>query len=576
MELGIPGEMHMEGHDNRNARFRIAEWEVDPSTNRVIRGAQETKLEPKVMAVLTFLAARPGQTVSRAELEDAVWTGTVVGYDAITGAIQKLRRVFEDEPSHPRYIETLSKKGYRLIAAVTPLPGPTPRDAAPGRPSAAAGQRWLGPLPAVAVVLAVLLLAAVGTSVVWMQHETPPHNAVDAVAPKTVAVLPFRNLGDDPAQDYFAEGLSDDLIASLARFSDLHVIARDSTALYKDTTMAPAQLADRLNIRYLVQGNVRREDQRLRINVQLVNSGSGEILWSERFDDQATNLFQLQDRITHKTVVALTGQMNIRDRQELSRPKTRSLQAYDHFLYGRQQFFLYADAEHNRNARESFARAIAIDQDFAMAYAMLAWTHAFDAMNGWSGSRTDSLERAKSLALKAVELDEAMPVAHFVRGVAYRELGEHDHALIEARKAIALDPNYAGALVLQATLLYFNGKPSEGLDLMKKAIALHPHHPYNYSFHLGQAFYILQRYEEAIRAFEKVLDSNPASERAHLWLAAAYAQVGRKDDAEWETEQVLMANPDLSMARIQSAYPFTDPADREHFVAGLNNAGFPP
>ena len=274
-------------------------------------------------------------------------------------------------------------------------------------------------------------------------------------------------------------------------------------------------------------------------------------------------------------VVALTGRMNVQDRQELSPPTTRSLQAYDYFLYGRHQFFLYANAEKNHAAREAFERAVAIDPTFAMAYAMLAWTHAFDAMNGWSESRTESLETAKALGLRAVELNEAMPVAYFVRGIAYRELGDPDHALVEAEKAIAFDPNYAGAYVLQATLLYFNGKAQAGLALMKMAITLNPHHPYNYSFHLGQAQYILHHYDEAIDAFNRVLASNPAAERAHLWLAAAYAQAGLIDDAEWEVQQLLTANPEISVARIVSAYPFTQSVDREHFVAGLLKAGIP-
>ena len=561
----------MEGHVNHSGGFRIADWEVDPSTNRVSRGADQIKLEPKVMDVLAFLATRPGQPVTRAELEEVVWAGSVVGYDAITSAIQKLRRVFGDEPAHPRYIETLSKKGYRLIAAVTPLQEARDQQDRPDVTAVPSPRHWAGPLSGAALV--ALLLASAGVYL-WLQSASPPQTVV-ATGSKTVAVLPFRNLSDDPAQDYFAEGLSDDLIASLARFSDLQVIARDSTALYKGTTLTPLELAERLNIEYQVEGSVRRENDRLRINVQLIKSPSGEVLWSEAFDDRVAHLFELQDSITHRMVVALTGQMNIRDRQELSPPRTPNLQAYDYFLYGRQRFFQYANAEQNRDARESFARAIAIDPEFALAYAMLAWAHAFDAMNGWSESRKDSLEQAKVLAREAIELDHAMPVAYFVRGLAYRELGDPDRALVEAEKAIAFDPNYAGAYVLRATLLYFNGRPEEGLQLIRKAIALHPHHPYNYVFHLGQAYYILHRYGDAIDAFNQVLESNPAAERAHIWLAAAFAQAGLHEDAEWEVDQVLMANPELSAERIQAAYPFTRAVDREHFIAGLLASGIP-
>ncbi len=559
----------MDDIKNGPTRFRILEWEVDPSTNRVACGPHAVKLEPKVMDVLVYLASRPGQTVSRMELEDSVWTDTIVGYEAVTGAIRKLRKVFDDNPTDPQFIETLSKKGYRLIAPVTVVEHTSRLEQKDeSLPLSNRHQR------SILIAIFSVLVLVVAVVFLWI-NKSPPINADRAdVKAKIVAVLPFRNLSTDPAQDYFAEGLSDDLITSLSRFSDLQVIARDSTIFYKNTENTPAELADKLNIDYLVQGGVGREEDRLRIRVNLADSHTGEILWSERFDDQASHLFELQDKLIHKIVVALTGRMNVRDRQELSRPRTKDLEAYDYFLYGRQQFFLYANAADNRQARESFQRAVAIDPEFAMAYAMLAWTHAFDAMNGWTETRRQSLEKAKTLAQKAIEIDEAMPVAYFVRGLAFRELGDRTRALVEAEKAIAYDPNYAGAHVLSATLLYFNGKPQESVNLLKKAIALNPHHPFNYSFHLAQAYFILHRYDEAIESLNKVLETNPSVERAHLWLAAAYGQTGRLDDAAWEVEQVLTTNPQFSLAKVRNAYPFADPEDLEHFISGLRKAGF--
>jgi adenylate cyclase len=272
-------------------------------------------------------------------------------------------------------------------------------------------------------------------------------------------------------------------------------------------------------------------------------------------------------------LAALAGRMNVQDRQELGRPRTKNLQAYDDFLYGRQRFFQYATTEENRKARDSFERAIALDPEFALAYAMLGWTHAFDAMNGWAESRQTALERAKESASQAIKLDDSMPVAYFVRGLAYRELGDPMHAQVEAQKAIELDPNYASAHVLLATLLYFNGKARDGLHLIKRAMALNPHHPYNYGFHLGQAYYILGQYDAAIDTFEGVLKSNPAAERVHLWLGAAYAQTGREAEAAWEMDQVRVSDEELSLERIRHAYRFKNPSDLEHLVVGLRKAG---
>jgi adenylate cyclase len=425
----------------------------------------------------------------------------------------------------------------------------------------------------VAAALTLVPLLVAGLFVAVRDPGPRVDGAAGGRVPKTVAVLPFHNDGGDSEQDYFAQGLGDDLLTSLARFSDLRVIARDSTSSFGESPLGTREIADRLHVRYLVRGSVRRAGNEVRIAVRLVDADSGETLWADRFDEEITRLFEVQDRITHRIVVALVGRMNVRDRHELSRPRTKSLEAYDHFLYGRKQFFMYAGPEENRDAREAFGRAIALDPDFAMAYAMLAWTHAFDAMNGWSEARDASLALARELASQAIARDDAMPLAYFVRGLSYRESGDRMRALVEAEKAVALDPSYASAHVLLATLLYFDGRAREGLELMRRAIALNPAHPFNYSFHLGQAQFILRHYEEAIEALNAVLESNPAAERVHLWLAAAYAQAGRDEDAQWELEQVLVEDPGISLDEVRRSYPFTDPADLEHLVRALRKAG---
>lgn len=194
---------------------------------------------------------------------------------------------------------------------------------------------------------------------------------------------------------------------------------------------------------------------------------------------------------------------------------------------------------------------------------MLAWTYAFEAMNGWSEVREDSLAHAHALATQAVVIDKVLP----------RERGEYMKALVEAEKAIAIDSNHANAHVLLATLLYYAGRPKEGMERIKKAMKINPHHPYNYPFHLGQAYFILGEYQEAIVALEQGLATNPSSERMRVWLAAAYALDGRKEDAKWEAEQVLTLNPDFSLQRIRQAFPFKDPADIERLLVGLRIAG---
>jgi len=486
------------------SRIRIGSWTVDPSANEVSLDGETTKLEPKVMAVLVYLADRRGEVVTRNELESAVWAGTVVTYDALVASIQKLRKVFGDNAKNPRVIETVSKKGYRLIAPVEPVDAAatsnTPSTEAAPPKSALSGVPGLLP-----VALVALVLALIGT-LFWADFSGSTSDETSAVAgPKAVAVLPFDNLSDDIGQDYFADGITDDLITSLAQLSDLFVIARDSTFVYKGQTPEPKDVAAKLDARYLVNGTVRRTGERLRINAQLVDATTRKTLWAQSYDGDTSHLFEVQDEITNKIVAALAARMNVPERGELARPRTENMLAYDAFLLGRQIFFQFKTREQNRKARELFEKAVTLDPKFAMAYAMLAWTHAFDAMNGWSDTRKSSLRQAIDLATKAVEIDEAMPVAYFVRGMSYWELREPEKALVEVERAIEYDPNHAGAHVLDAMLLYYDGRPEEGLAKIEKAIRLNPHHPYNYKFHLGQAYYVLGRYPEAISTFRAAM-----------------------------------------------------------------------
>lgn len=550
--------------------FRIDNWTVEPAFNRMSRERETVRFEPKVMAVLVYLAERPGMLVTRHELDEAVWSGMVVGYDALTGAIQKLRKAFNDDPRHPRIIETLSKKGYRLVAPVSPSDERS-QDASAYATVAVPIQNHWSPtrLPT------LLIFIAVAIGVLWWINpwETPDDIVPGEFSPKSITVLPFENLGNDPDQEYFADGITDDLITELAKYPNLLVIARDSSFLYKNQPIDVREVANKLNVRFVLHGSIRREGQQVRVNVQLIDAATGSHLWAERYDGQMNSVFEFQDSITRKVGSTLVVKVSTGKQQDFGIPLTNNTEAYDDFLYGRQHFYLYANKSENEKARGFFRKAIEFDPDFAMAYAMLAWTHVFEAMNGWSDAREFSLRRAQGLATKAIASQKSIPIAYFVRGLAYREMGEYEKALTEAQKAIEYDPNYANGHVLLATLLYYAGRPQEGLERIQKAMQINPHHPYNYTFHLGQAYFILRRYDEAIDAFQQGIATNPAAERLHVWLAAAYAQSGEIDEAEWEADQVLTLNPEFSIEHLQDAFPFRDPADHEHFLGALRKAG---
>jgi adenylate cyclase len=552
---------------NASYPLRVAGWHVDPTSNQIQRSNEVVKLEPKAMEVLLYLAARPGVVVTREELEAAVWAPAIVGYDAVTTTMLKLRKAFSDNPKNPQIIETIPKRGYRLVATVNVGHETTPsRERQTGTPPLT-GQRWLKH----GIALIVLSLIAVGTAL-WFGswYGSNPQAGRDRLA--SIAVLPFSDLGKNPDQAYFADGITDDLITDLTKISGLFVISRDSSSIYKNNSVDISEIARELGVRYLLHGSIRRVENQVRINAQLTDATTGNQLWAERYDGDAKHIFELQDRITQQIVSSLAVKLTDAERRRIARKDTKNTAAYEHFLQGSEQFFLYSKNS-NKEARASFIQAVKLDSNFARAYAMLGWTHVFDFMNGWSDVPAESLVKSEQYATQALALNDALPVAYFVRGLTYREQGEYVKALVEAEKAIALDPSYANGYVLYATLLYYAGRPKEGLAGMHKAIRLNPHHPHNYPFHLGQAYFVLKRYPEAIAAFKQGLESNPSSERLRVWLAAAYAQAGDIKKARWEMDQVLFVNPAVSVSRFQKAFPFKDPSDLENFLDGLRKAG---
>jgi TolB-like protein len=422
--------------------------------------------------------------------------------------------------------------------------------------------------------------AAVAGIVLWQQ---PWKSAVEpasttVAAPQSsskpaIAILPFHNMSDDPKQDYLADGIADDLITDLTKLSGLVVVARDSSRNYKDESPDFREVARALQVSHVLHGSVRRVNSLVRINAQLIEADTGRHIWAERYDGSMSEIFGLQEKINKEVVSALSIKLTTEEHRDLGSPDTNNLQAYEYFLQGRGRFLQFS-RDDTRESRYLLQKAIDLDPQFATAYAVLAWTHVFDAMNGWSDDRNHSLKLGRSLAKKALALNGRLPLAYFVSGLSYREQGDYVKALVEGEKATDIDPNYANAHVLVATLMYYSGRPEEGLERMKLAMRLNPHHPHNYPFHVGQAYFIMGRYQEAIEAFQRGLESRPTSERLRLWLAAAYAQAGQLDDAEWQREEVLISNPQFSLQNIERAFPFKDPRDREHFMAGLRKAGF--
>jgi len=430
------------------------------------------------------------------------------------------------------------------------------------------------------VVITTIIFIAVLATVFWIkpwQVEVEPASVERMVLSITdkpsIAVLPLINMSDDAEQEFFADGMADDLITDLSKIPGLMVISRTSSFAYKGKSEDIREIARALNSRYVVEGSVRRANGKIRINLQLIDAETGHHVWAERYDNTIEEIFALQDLITEQLVKALESELETDDLVVVSKRTSIDLKAYDAFLQGSGIFQRFSKVD-TFLAREYFEEAIKLDPEFARAYAMLAWTYVFEYTNGWATSPQTTLQQGLDIANKSISLDSGSPVAHFVRGLVYRERKEFEEALTDAKRSIELEPSYANGYVLTATLLYYAGKPEEGLNMLDIASRLNPLYPSNYPFHRGQALLILKRYEEAIEAFKFGLSQNPSSQRLHVWLAATYAQIGLLDDAEWEASEILNVDPGFSPAHLESIFPFRNSEDLKIFNMALNKAGF--
>jgi TolB-like protein/class 3 adenylate cyclase/Flp pilus assembly protein TadD len=423
-------------------------------------------------------------------------------------------------------------------------------------------------------------MVAVG-GLFWFEPWTklPNPDTVEQTLPSisdkpSVAVLPFDNLSNDPEQDFFADGLTEDLITDLSKISGLFVIARNSSFVYKNKPVPIQQISRELGVQFVLEGSVRKSGGKIRINAQLVDGATGGHLWAERYDRDYKNIFSLQDEIIGKIAQALKVTLTVAEQQKISRQETDDLEAYEFFLKGRQQY-VRRSRDGNRLAQELLEKAIARDPEFARAYALLARAHSRDFVDGWSESPEASLDRALDIARTAVALDSSSPQSHMAMADALRFRGETDEAVAAAKKAVELDPNFADGYALLAQTLAYAGEPERGLEMIGRAMLLNPRPSYAYLGIQGQNRFALELYGPAIVSFEGAVALNPEVQRMHLWLAASYARVGRQEDAEWEVEEIQAINPDASLTNTALLLPFGDPAHRRNFLDALRLAGMP-
>jgi len=385
----------------------------------------------------------------------------------------------------------------------------------------------------------------------------------------SIIVLPFENLSGDASQDYFADGITEDVTLALGRFSDLSVIAREAAQHYKGKPPQPGELSRALGVRYMLQGSVRRDGERVRVTAILSDAQSSVQLWSDRYDGEVKDVFAVQDDITQKVAGALAVKLNdIELKRSLAKPP-ENLQAYDYLLRGR-DYFLRGTRADNSAARRMFETAIQLDPNYAAAYVALGYTRLAAAFSGWTEQVVEAVEQARQYGQKALELDSGNAEAHALLGSVYLNLNQGTRAITEIRQAIALNPSDANSYALLGGALTYSGQPADGVEAFEVAMRLNPDMGAGRFTPVGWAYYLVGRYEDAVRVQEAAVRKTPNEYFIHAGLAASYAQLGRMAEARRAAEETLRTWPFFSAQAF--AQQFSD-VNYPAIVSGLNKAG---
>jgi adenylate cyclase len=431
----------------------------------------------------------------------------------------------------------------------------------------------------VALAVVTLLLLVVGGLFIWRTAFPPVKVAsVEKMAfplpdKPSIAVLPFTNMSDDPKQEYFSDGLTDQIITGLSKVPNLFVIARNSTFTYKGKPVKVQEVAEDLGVKYVLEGSVQKTADRIRITAQLIDATTGHHLWSERYDREPGDIFAIQDDITMEIMKAMQVKLTRGEQARLVvKHETTNLAAYEKSQEAR-AYILRFTREDVAQARQLLEEAIALDPGFAGAYAYLGWTHFFDARFGWTESRPKSAKMAFEYAQKALEMNDSLEYARTLLSAVYLVKRQYEKAIVEAERAVALNTNSALALGTLAGALGCSGRWEESIIYFKKSMRLDPFPRINYLNWLGRAYFMTGQYDEAILASKKALDRNPNYLPAHAFLAASYSSLGREAEANAAAEEVLRINPKFSLESYAKTLPYKNKADIERYLAALRKAG---
>src|SRR5215510_140810 len=404
--------------------------------------------------------------------------------------------------------------------------------------------------------------------------RAPKHTVLALPDKPSIAVLPFQNMSGDPEQEFFSDGLTEDLITDLSKVSALFVIARNSSFSYKGRSVKVQEIGRDLGVRYVLEGSVRKAGNRVRITAQLIDAASGGHLWAERFDRDLTDIFSTQDEVVEKIVGALAVTLTKGEEQRLRRRDTGNVEAYESYLRAR-GLLARGTRESIAQARAMHRRAVEIDSKFEAPHAGLALAAISDYASGWALDPAQALDEVETWARRAVELNDQEPVSHMALGAVLLWRRDHDGALAEGRRMIELDPNFAQGHAATGLTLTYAGRAADALERIAMAMRLDPHYSDMLLHFLAQANFSLGKYEIAAQQLVDRIARNPGTDASRMLLASCYGHLGRADEARAAWAELLKVNPDFSLMQRARVLPYKNAEDFQRIADGLAKASLP-
>jgi TolB-like protein/tetratricopeptide (TPR) repeat protein len=516
-------------------QLSFGDYVLDINRRELTRDAELISVGPQVFDLLVYLVQHRDRVVSKDDLTEAIWNGRIVSESTLTSHINAVRKAIGDNGDEQRLIRTIPRKGLRFIGSVKEPP--VAATSAPARETSK---------PSLA----------------------PPDRP-------SIAILPFQNLSGDPEQDYFADGMVEDIITGLSRIKWLSVVAGNSTFRYKGSAIDVKHISRELGVRYVLEGSVRKAADRVRITAQLIDATTGAHVWAERYDRRLDDIFALQDEITLSIVGAIEPSLRDAEIERVRRKRPDSLDAYDLVLRATPHIYMVMPGEAMK-AVPLLEEALALDPGYAGAHGLLAWCH--EVLFVRAGCKEENRLAAIRHARAAVSLgrDDATALA---LGAFVIAMVEHDRdtAIESFEQALALSPSSSYALFLGCAVLAYAGEAERAIDWGTRALRISPFDRLAFTpFHaLAVAHFMRGRYEEAANAARRAIQFNPNFSVSHSFLAAALAKLGRIEEAKAAAAQVLALDPSFSSSPFCAAIAMT-PALTDAFVKAWGEAGLPP